>query len=147
MIVIEIRPDRRGWKVFEAPGVEPVFLEKDQASNYASNRASFRSGEIRVLDLIGNVEHAIRFSEAPCVFAAAKHIGLKSTMPLSGVLLNSLCTEIRNLSHRKKHDETHKIKPEPSLAQSEQLVHGCMRLYEQPTTKGQGPANYRLHRD
>ena len=36
--------------------------------------------------------------------------------------------------------------PEPYLAQSEQLVHGCMRLYEQPTTTGQGPANYRLHR-
>jgi hypothetical protein len=31
MTVIEIRPHRRGWKVFEAPGVEPVFLEKDQA--------------------------------------------------------------------------------------------------------------------
>jgi len=23
--VIEIKPHRRGWKVFEAPGVEPVF--------------------------------------------------------------------------------------------------------------------------
>jgi hypothetical protein len=64
VIVIEIRPYRNGWKVFEVPGVEPVFLEKRQASNYASNRASFRSGEIRVLDLIGNVGHTIRFSEA-----------------------------------------------------------------------------------
>ena len=26
--VIEIRPDRRGWKVFESPGVESVFPEK-----------------------------------------------------------------------------------------------------------------------
>jgi hypothetical protein len=25
MTVIEIRPYRNGWKVFEAPGVEPVF--------------------------------------------------------------------------------------------------------------------------
>jgi hypothetical protein len=33
MAVIEIRLDRNGWKVFEAPGVEPVFLEKDQAIN------------------------------------------------------------------------------------------------------------------
>ena len=35
-----------GWKVFEAPGVEPVFPEKRQAINYAQNRASFRSGEM-----------------------------------------------------------------------------------------------------
>jgi len=45
--IIEIRPHRWGWKVFEAPGVEPVFPEKDQAINYAQNRAIFRSGEIR----------------------------------------------------------------------------------------------------
>jgi hypothetical protein len=50
MTLIEIRPYRNGWKVFEAPGVEPVFLEKHQAISYASNRVSFRSGEIRVLD-------------------------------------------------------------------------------------------------
>jgi hypothetical protein len=28
MTVIEIKPHRWGWKVFEAPGVEPVFPEK-----------------------------------------------------------------------------------------------------------------------
>jgi hypothetical protein len=28
MTVIEIKPHRWGWKVFEAPGVEPVFQEK-----------------------------------------------------------------------------------------------------------------------
>jgi len=56
MILIEIRPDRNGWKVFEAPGVKPVFPEKDQAINYAENRASFRSGEIRILDSSGEVE-------------------------------------------------------------------------------------------
>jgi len=64
MTVIEIRPYRRRWKVFEAPGVEPVFLEKDQAINYAENRASFRSGEIRILDSSGSVERIISFSEA-----------------------------------------------------------------------------------
>ena len=63
MTVIEIRPYRNGWKVFEAPRVEPVFPEKAQAINYASNRVSFRSGEIRVLDSTGNVERAISFSE------------------------------------------------------------------------------------
>ena len=62
--VLEIRPHRWGWKVFEAPGVEPVFPRKDQAMNYAESRASFRSGEIRILDLSGNVERAIEFTEA-----------------------------------------------------------------------------------
>jgi hypothetical protein len=61
--VLEIKPHRWGWKVFEAPGVEPVFLQKDQAINYAETRACFRSGEIRVLDSSGNVEHTILFNE------------------------------------------------------------------------------------
>jgi hypothetical protein len=63
MTVIEIRPHRNGWKVFEAPGVEPVFPEKRQAINYAENRAWFRSGEIRILDSTGNVEHVIPFDD------------------------------------------------------------------------------------
>jgi hypothetical protein len=50
--------------VSEAPGVEPVFLEKDQAINYAENSASFRSGEIRILDSTGNLQQTISFSEA-----------------------------------------------------------------------------------
>jgi hypothetical protein len=28
MSLIEIRPHRNGWKVFEAPGVEPMFLRE-----------------------------------------------------------------------------------------------------------------------
>jgi hypothetical protein len=64
MTLIEIRPHRCGWRVFEAPGVEPVFPEEDQAINYAENRAWFSSGEIRILDLSGNVERAIQFTEA-----------------------------------------------------------------------------------
>jgi hypothetical protein len=47
MTVIEIRAHRWGWKVFEAPGVERVFPQKDQAIAYAETRACFRSGEIR----------------------------------------------------------------------------------------------------
>jgi hypothetical protein len=43
--------------------VEPVFAERDQAINDASNRGSFRSSEIRVLDSSGNVERTIPFSE------------------------------------------------------------------------------------
>ena len=64
MTGIEIRPQRNGWKVFEAPGVEPVFVEKQQAINYATGHASFRSGEIRIFDSTGNVERVIPFNEA-----------------------------------------------------------------------------------
>jgi uncharacterized protein DUF2188 len=63
MTVIEIRPHRWGWKVFESPGVEPVFPEKDHAIDYAENRAWFRSGEIRILDTSGNVERTIAFND------------------------------------------------------------------------------------
>ena len=63
MTVIEIRPHRWGWKAFEAPGVESVFPNKDQAPITAQNRACFRSGQIRVLDSKGNVECTIAFSE------------------------------------------------------------------------------------
>jgi hypothetical protein len=63
MTVIEIKPHRWGWKAFEAPGVEPVFPGKDQAIDYAQNRARFRSGEIRVWDSTGKVERTIAFSE------------------------------------------------------------------------------------
>jgi hypothetical protein len=62
--IIEIRPFRNGWKCFEAPGVEPVFLDQEQAIDYAKDRACFRSGEIRVLDSTGKLEHTIAFSEA-----------------------------------------------------------------------------------
>jgi hypothetical protein len=44
MTVIEIRPYRNGWKVFEAPRVEPVFPEKDQAINL---RAKLRELSLR----------------------------------------------------------------------------------------------------
>jgi hypothetical protein len=64
MTIIEIRPFRNGWKCFEAPGVEPVFLDQEQAIDYATGRACFRSGEIRILDLRGAVERIIPFSEA-----------------------------------------------------------------------------------
>jgi hypothetical protein len=63
MTLIEIRPHRWGWKVFEAPGVESVFPEKDQAIDYAETRACFRSGEIRVLDASGKLERTIAFNE------------------------------------------------------------------------------------
>jgi hypothetical protein len=64
MTLIEITPHRWGWKVFEAPGVEPVFPEKRQAIDYAQQRACFRSGEIRILDSSSHVERFIPFDEA-----------------------------------------------------------------------------------
>ena len=42
MTLIEIKPHGWGWKVFEAPGVEPVFPEKRQAINYAENLERLR---------------------------------------------------------------------------------------------------------
>ncbi len=48
---------------FEARGVEPVFLKQDQAINYAQSRASFRCGEIRILDSSGEVERIVAFNE------------------------------------------------------------------------------------
>jgi hypothetical protein len=61
--LIEIRLHRWGWKAFESPGVEPVFPTKDQAIDYAQQRACFRSGEIRILDSRGNVERVIPFDD------------------------------------------------------------------------------------
>jgi hypothetical protein len=64
MTLTEIKPHRWGWKVFEAPSVEPVFPEKRQAIDYAQCRACFRSGEIRILESAGKLERTIAFNEA-----------------------------------------------------------------------------------
>jgi len=61
--IIEIRPFRNGWQVYEAPGVQPVFLSQEQAIDYATCRACFRSSEIRVRDSSGAVVYIIPFSE------------------------------------------------------------------------------------
>jgi hypothetical protein len=45
------------------PSVEPVFLDQEQAIDYATGRACFRSGEIRILDSSGAVERIIPFTE------------------------------------------------------------------------------------
>jgi hypothetical protein len=63
MKIIEVKAARGGWKVFEAPGVEPVFLNREQAIDYATCRACFRTGEIRILKRNGIVEHIIPFDE------------------------------------------------------------------------------------
>jgi hypothetical protein len=50
MRVIEIKQHGNSWKVFEAPGVKPVFLKKDQPTSYAEDRPSFRYGQVRIFD-------------------------------------------------------------------------------------------------
>jgi hypothetical protein len=64
MTMIEIRPYRNGWQVYESPGVQPVFLNQGDAIDYATGRACFRSGEIRIFDSRGNVERVIPFDDA-----------------------------------------------------------------------------------
>jgi hypothetical protein len=64
MTIIEIRPFRNGWQVYESVGVQPVFLNQEDAISYAQGRACFRSGEIRILDSNGAVERTIPFTEA-----------------------------------------------------------------------------------
>ena len=64
MTVIEITPHRWGWKTFESPGGGRVFPKKDHPLDYAQNRACFRSGEVRIFDLTGNVECLIPFDDA-----------------------------------------------------------------------------------
>jgi hypothetical protein len=58
-----IRLFRNGWQVFECAGVQPVFLNQEDAISYATGRACFRSGEIRILDSGGNVERVIPFDD------------------------------------------------------------------------------------
>jgi hypothetical protein len=50
MTIIEIRPFRNGWQVYESVVIQPVFLDQEQAIDYAKGRACFGSGEIRILD-------------------------------------------------------------------------------------------------
>jgi hypothetical protein len=57
MTIIEIGPFRNGWQVYEAPGVQPVFLRKEHVIDYATRRACFRSGEIRILKSYGGRAH------------------------------------------------------------------------------------------
>src|SRR2546427_385731 len=46
--VIEIRPHRNGWKVFEARPGWNLFSPRNVRQSIAQNRACFRSGEIRI---------------------------------------------------------------------------------------------------
>jgi hypothetical protein len=53
--IIEIKPFRNGWKCFEQPRVEPVFVHQKQALDNAIGRgACFRSGQIRTSTAMAN---------------------------------------------------------------------------------------------
>ena len=63
VVIIEVRANGRRWKVFEEPGVEPVFETMKEAIRYAKTRASFRAGEIRVYDAARALIGTITFDE------------------------------------------------------------------------------------
>jgi hypothetical protein len=72
--IIEVRPYRNGWSVFETRGVESVFLDQEQAIDYAKGRACFRSGE----EAHGG--EILRARAAPIVSLRQRHeVGVSST--------------------------------------------------------------------
>jgi hypothetical protein len=63
--IIEIRPYRGGWQCYEGPGVGPYWIgdtAKEDAISYATARAKFGRGEIRVLNSAGDIEKVISFA-------------------------------------------------------------------------------------
>ena len=58
-----MRPCGNGWEVYESAGVQPLFLNQEDAVDYATGRAWFRTGEIRILDSSGATERVIPFDE------------------------------------------------------------------------------------
>ena len=61
--IIEIRPFRGGWQGYEGPGVQPYWTgehAKEDAIGYATARAKFGRGEIRVLNADGSIKDVIR---------------------------------------------------------------------------------------
>jgi len=63
--IIEVRRYRNGWQAFEAPGVQPYFPEKRQAIDYATERMTFRTGEVRIYGSDGKtIEQTISIDES-----------------------------------------------------------------------------------
>ena len=62
--IIEIRPHRGGWQVFEGPGVQPYFGDRKKAVDYAIERAKMRRGEIRLVDTDGELLEAFPFDDS-----------------------------------------------------------------------------------
>ncbi|MEY2510598.1 MAG: hypothetical protein QOE26_1361 [Verrucomicrobiota bacterium] len=65
VITIQVRPFRsRYWQVFEAPGVQPFFGDKQHAVDYATQRMKSRVGEVQVFDADGAIEEILRFDKS-----------------------------------------------------------------------------------
>jgi len=67
LTIIEIRPFRGGWQCYEGPGVGPYWTgdtAKEDAISYATARAKFGRGEIRVLKPDGSIEEVIAFNQS-----------------------------------------------------------------------------------
>jgi hypothetical protein len=65
--IIEIRPYQGGWQCYEGPGVQPYWTgehAKADAIGYATARAKFGRGEIRVLNADGSIKDVIRLDES-----------------------------------------------------------------------------------
>jgi hypothetical protein len=63
--IIQIRPFRGGWQCYEGRGVQPYWTgehAKEDAIGYATARAKFGRGEIRVLNANGSIEQTIPFT-------------------------------------------------------------------------------------
>ena len=63
LTVIEIRPFKGGWQCYERPRVQPYWTggtAKEDAIGYATARAKFGRGEIRVLNADGSIKDVIR---------------------------------------------------------------------------------------
>ena len=64
--IIEIRPFKGGWQCYEGPGVQPYWTgdtAKEDAIGYATARAKFGRGEIRVLKFDRSIEPVIGFNQ------------------------------------------------------------------------------------
>ena len=59
---IEIRPFRNGWQAFESRGVQAVFLNQQDAIDYATGRARFVPARLEFSNQNGAVEHIILFN-------------------------------------------------------------------------------------
>ena len=67
LIIFEVRPHRGGWKCYEGSGVQPYWTgdtAKEDAISYATARAKFGRGEIRVLKPDGSIEEVIAFNQS-----------------------------------------------------------------------------------
>lgn len=57
--IIEVRPRRGGWEVFEMEGVAPRYADRSHSLDYASFRLLTRNGEILVRDKPSALEATI----------------------------------------------------------------------------------------